>query len=40
MLRDGAKLLEILLLDHVIVGDAKADPLGRGVYSFREAGLL
>ncbi len=40
MLRDGAKLLEIPLLDHVIVGDAKADPLGRGVYSFREAGLL
>jgi DNA repair protein RadC len=39
-LRDAAKILEIELLDHVIVGDVKADPLGRGVYSFREAGLL
>jgi DNA repair protein RadC len=40
MLRDAAKVLDIELLDHVIVGDAKADPLARGVYSFREAGLL
>ncbi len=40
MLRDGAKTLEIPLLDHVIVGDVKADPLGRGVYSFREAGIV
>lgn len=39
-LRDAAKILEIPLLDHVIVGDLKADPQGRGVYSFREAGLL
>lgn len=39
-LRDAAKILEIPLLDHVIVGDVKADPQGRGVYSFREAGLL
>ncbi len=40
MLRDAAKVLDIELLDHVVVGDAKADPLGRGTYSFREAGLL
>ena len=39
-LRDASKVLEILLLDHVIVGDAKADPQKCGVYSFREAGLL
>jgi DNA repair protein RadC len=39
-LREAAKILEIELLDHVIVGDAKADPQARGVYSFREAGLL
>jgi len=39
-LRDAAKVLEIELLDHVIVGDAKGDPLHRGVYSFRDAGLL
>lgn len=39
-LRDAAKILEIELLDHVIVGDVKADPLARGVFSFRESGLL
>lgn len=39
-LRDAAKILEIELLDHVIVGDVRADPQGRGVYSFREAGII
>jgi len=39
-LRDAAKVIEIDLLDHVIVGDAKADPRGVGYYSCREAGLL
>lgn len=40
VLRESAKIIDIDLLDHVIVGDAKADPLARGHYSFREAGLL
>lgn len=40
MLREAAKVLDIELLDHVVVGDPKADPLGRGTYSFREGGLL
>ncbi len=40
MLRDAAKAVDIVLLDHVICGRAAADPLGRGFYSFREAGLL
>ncbi|MEO7699611.1 MAG: JAB domain-containing protein [Opitutus sp.] len=39
-LREAAKILQIELLDHVIVGDAKADPLNRGIFSFREAGYL
>ncbi|HVU18368.1 MAG TPA: JAB domain-containing protein [Candidatus Didemnitutus sp.] len=39
-LRDASKIIDIELLDHVIVGDAKSDPQGRGFYSFREAGLL
>lgn len=39
-LRDAAKILDVELLDHVIVGHAEADPLKRGVFSFREAGLL
>ena len=39
-LRDASKTVDIPLLDHVIVGDVAADPLGRGYYSFRQAGLL
>lgn len=39
-LRDAARAVEIDLLDHVIVGAAATDPLGRGYYSFREAGIL
>jgi DNA repair protein RadC len=39
-LKAASLTLDIPLLDHVIVGDAKMDPLGRGIYSFREAGLL
>jgi len=40
VLREAARVLEIPLLDHVIVGDVNADPRGRGVFSFREAGQL
>ena len=40
LLREAAKTVEISLLDHVIVGRASADPLGKGYFSFREAGLL
>jgi DNA repair protein RadC len=39
-LRDASKIIDIELLDHVIVGDAKSDPQGRGFYSMREAGVL
>lgn len=39
-LREAAKAVEIELLDHVIVGSASRDPLARGFYSFREAGVL
>jgi DNA repair protein RadC len=40
LLREAAQTLEISLLDHVIIGNALDDPLRRGNYSFREAGLL
>jgi DNA repair protein RadC len=40
LLREAAKTVEISLLDHVIIGRASADPLGKGYFSFREAGLL
>lgn len=39
-LREAARAIDIDLLDHVVVGRPSADPLGRGFYSFREAGLL
>jgi DNA repair protein RadC len=39
-LREAAKAIDIELLDHVIVGRASADPTGRGMYSFRESGVL
>lgn len=39
-LREAAKVLEIDLLDHVVVGTLEGDPQKRGWYSFREAGLL
>ncbi|HVZ65014.1 MAG TPA: JAB domain-containing protein [Opitutaceae bacterium] len=39
-LREAAKIIDIALNDHVIVGDVKADPQGLGYYSFRAAGLL
>jgi hypothetical protein len=40
VLRDAAKIIDIEMLDHVVCGEAKADPHRRGFYSFREAGLL
>lgn len=40
LLREAAGALDIPLIDHVVVGRPGADPLGRGYYSFREAGVL
>jgi DNA repair protein RadC len=40
MLRDAARAVDILLLDHIIVGRTGSDPTGRGYFSFREAGIL
>lgn len=39
-LREASAAVDIPLLDHVVIGRRGADPLGRGFYSFREAGLL
>ena len=39
-LREAAKAVDIMLLDHVIVGRVASDPLARGYYSFRDSGLL
>ena len=39
-MREAGNAVDIAVLDHVVVGRAGADPLGKGYYSFREAGLL
>jgi DNA repair protein RadC len=39
-LREASKAVDIMLLDHVIVGRVGSDPLGRGFFSFRDAGLI
>ncbi len=39
-LREAAAAVDIPRLGHVIIGRRGADPLGRGYYSFRDAGLL
>ena len=39
-LRDASRTMDIELLDHVILGEAAADPTSLGIYSFRQAGIL
>ena len=39
-LREAAKIVDIILLDHVVIGTVSADPTGIGFYSFRSSGLL
>jgi DNA repair protein RadC len=39
-LREAAQTVDIALLDHVIVGEARHDPTGLGFYSFRDTGVL
>jgi DNA repair protein RadC len=39
-LREAAKVVQLDLLDHVIIGQREHDPTGTGFYSFAEAGLL
>lgn len=39
-LREAAKVVQLDLLDHVIIGQNEHDPGGHGYYSFAESGLL
>ncbi len=39
-LREVARIMNIDLIDHVIVGTREGDPKGFGYYSFSEGGLL
>jgi DNA repair protein RadC len=40
MLRDAAKAVDIQMIDHLIIGRPASDPIGKGYFSYREAGLL
>jgi len=39
-LREAARAVDIDLIDHIVLGRPEVDPMGRGYYSFREAGML
>lgn len=39
-LREAAKVVQLDLLDHIIIGQPEHDPVGNGYYSFAEAGLM
>ncbi|MBL9186745.1 MAG: DNA repair protein RadC [Opitutaceae bacterium] len=39
-LREASRAVDIVLVDHVVVGAREHDPLGQGFYSFRAAGLI
>ena len=39
-MREAGNALQIPLSDHVIIGTREADPMGRGFYSFQEAGII
>jgi len=39
-LREAARAVDIMLLDHIILGRASADPRGTGYFSFRASGML
>lgn len=39
-LREAARVIQLDLLDHVIIGQREHDPAGNGYYSFAESGLL
>jgi len=39
-LREAGKVLDIEMLDHIIIGDVNANPMGKSYYSFREVGVL
>ncbi|MBW8782582.1 MAG: hypothetical protein JF599_11945 [Verrucomicrobia bacterium] len=40
LMRDAAKIMQVDLVDHVIIGTKEDDPTGLGYFSFLEAGRL
>jgi DNA repair protein RadC len=40
LIREASRTVDVDFLDHVIIGRPDADPLAKGHFSFREAGIL
>jgi DNA repair protein RadC len=40
LLREAARVVDIALHDHLVIGRADCDPAGLGYYSFRASGML
>jgi DNA repair protein RadC len=40
MIRESARVIDITLIDHIVIGRPACDPTGKGYYSFREAGII
>ena len=39
-LKEAARIMDIELVDHLILGRVEDDPAGKGYYSFRESGII
>jgi DNA repair protein RadC len=39
-IREAAKVVDLHMHDHIILGEADVDPMGVGHYSFRRAGMI
>lgn len=39
-IREAALAVDVLFIDHIVIGDKLNDPLSRGYYSFRQAGRI
>jgi len=40
LIREAARVCELHFLDHLVIGDKTVDPVGKGWFSFREAGVI
>jgi DNA repair protein RadC len=40
VLREASRAVDIPIMDHVILGNCACDPLGKGYFSFKSAGML
>lgn len=40
LIREASKAIDLTFQDHIIIGDRTVDPMGKGYFSFREAGVV